>query len=383
MTPTHPPEETAPDPPQDGVPPGQVVATTIDPMPGEAVDQEQQLTQPRDPVLNWVVPDSTEGVMPQLPVAPPTPGPNTTASALAPTEMDQTATAPPGFHQQPVVPIPSLTQVVPLGVDPDEGTLQAHIGDRSMADLTQSLAMTQAGGNPHAGAFSGIMEGLKEACGLMTKGFQQACLDVEVVVQKTLEDATEHNQAFTAKAAQDLDLWTAALWLVLDSDRVSDAEMETWQKHAQQTRQVVSDRILGHSWQVAKSHLVNGGPVRVALLQSFAWVKRQCVDTWDKVANWVLEILAQHVLVGQVGVFLAALYQLMCTQQQGITSMVVAQARVLVHLGLHSWATQALLTQLFAQVIPGLGSLTHLNPVAQPGSTWVSRQVAPLHPYTT
>ena len=37
--------------------------------------------------------------------------------------------------------------------------------------------------------------------------------------------------------------------------------------------------------------------------------------------------MAQHVLEGQVGVFLAALYQLICTQQQGITSMVVAQAR--------------------------------------------------------
>ena len=61
------------------------------------------------------------------------------------------------------------------------------------------------------------MEGLKIACRLMTEGFQQACLDVEVVVQKTLEDATANIQAFTAKAAQDLDcgpqhygqFWTA------------------------------------------------------------------------------------------------------------------------------------------------------------------------------
>ena len=57
------------------------------------------------------------------------------------------------------------------------------------------------------------------------------------------------------------------------------------------------------------------------------------------------------------GVFLAALYQLICTQQQGITSIVVAQAGVPVHLGVNNWATTASMTQLFAQVILGLGSL--------------------------
>ena len=65
-----------------------------------------------------------------------------------------------------------------------------------------------------------------------------------------------------------------------------------------------------------------------------------------------------------MSVFLAALYQLMCTQQQGITSMVVAQAGVPVHLGVHSWATQASMTQLFTQVIPGLGSLSGLSPTS-------------------
>ena len=81
------------------------------------------------------------------------------------------------------------------------------------------------------------------------------------------------------------------------------------------------------------------------------------MQTLKKVADQVPEIIAQHVPEGQVGVFLAALYQLICTQQQGITSMVVAQARVPVHLGINNWAATASMTQLFAQVIPGLGSL--------------------------
>ena len=75
----------------------------------------------------------------------------------------------------------------------------------------QSLAIAQAGGTPQAMAFSGVMTGLWEACGLMSQGFQEACLSIEVVVQKTILEATAQDRAFTAKATKDLDLWTAAL----------------------------------------------------------------------------------------------------------------------------------------------------------------------------
>ena len=125
---------------------------------------------------------------------------------------------------------------------------------------------------------------------------------------------------------------------------------------------MVSDRILGWSQQATLQNLPDGGPIWAALLESFARVEAQCAATWEKVTKWVPEILAQHVPEGQVGVFLATLYQLMCTQQQGITCLVVAQAGVPIHLGVHSWAAQVSMTRLFAQVIPGLGSLSGLNP---------------------
>ena len=127
---------------------------------------------------------------------------------------------------------------------------------------------------------------------------------------------------------------------------------------------MISDRILGWSQQATQQKLPDGGPVRAALLELFTRVEAQCAVTWGKVTKQVPEILAKHVPEGQVGVFLAALYQLMCTQQQGITSMVVAQAGVPVHLGVHSWAAQASMTQLFTQVILGLGSLSGLSPAS-------------------
>ena len=173
----------------------------------------------------------------------------------------------------------------------------------------------------------------------------------------TLVEAMAHDRAFATKAAKDLDLWTSALQLLFNTNAVMEAEMEIRCAHARSTGQVVSDRILVQSREVAKDKFLDGGPIRTALLKSFAKVEERCMWALKKVADQVPEIMAQHVPEGQVGVFLAALYQLICTQQQGITSMVVAQAGVPVHLGVKNWATTASMTWLFAQVILGLGSL--------------------------
>ena len=202
----------------------------------------------------------------------------------------------------------------------------------------------------------------------------------------TLAEATAHDRAFAAKATKDLDLWTSALHPLFDTDAVLEAKMETRRTHAQSTRQVISDRILAQSREVAKDKFPDRGPIPTALLQSLAKVEEQCMRTLEIVADQVLEIMAQHVPEGQVGVFLAALYQLICIQQQGIPLMVVTQAGVPVHLGVNNWATTASMTQLFAQVILGLGSLHRCTttpkqieymPIAPKGSTMVSTLLFP------
>ena len=304
-------------------------------------------------VPKLVVPDFTEGIVAQ-PAAMPTPLVVNPSSVVASTGTS----APPRFPQQPATASTSQVPPVPPDAAPGQGVgLPTHIADRSMTYLAQSLAVSGTGGNPNIGAFSGVMTALRKACGLMSEGFQEACLDVEVVVQTMLVEATAHDRAFATKAAKDLDLWTSALQPLFDTDAVLEAEMETRRAHAQATRQVISDWILTQSREVAKNKFLDGGPIRTALLQSFAKVEEWCTQTLEIVADQVPEIMAQHVPEGQVGVFLAALYQLICAQQQGITLMVVAQVGVPVHLGVNNWATMASMTRLFTQVIPGLGSL--------------------------
>ena len=76
-----------------------------------------------------------------------------------------------------------------------------------------------------------------------------------------------------------------------------------------------------------------------------------------------------NVPVDQIRVFLGAIYQALCSQQQGITSMVAAQTGVPLHLCINSWRTQRSITRLFSQVVPGLCPGLHPQPSFQSCST--------------
>ena len=241
-----------------------------------------------------------------------------------------------------------------------------------MTPLTHTAA--HARGNPHAYSFTGVIEGLKEVCSLMTTGFQRACLDVEAIVQKTLEEATWLNCDFTVAAAQDLDKWAAALWPVLDNAGVSDSDIEARQRHAWQTGREVSNRILFlPNWMVAGPR-TQGEPVRTALLESFTVINARCSSSWKEVAAQIPDIMARHILAGQAQVFLNVIYQLLCTQYQAITTMVVTQTGPPVCSGMHNWATQASLTWRLTQVVLALRSLEPSKPVFPSSSTWIALQ---------
>ena len=110
---------------------------------------------------------------------------------------------------------PGLPPGVPPGQDPVTGLPHVPDGNLFMTPPTHTAAY--AGCNPHAFSFTGVIEGLKEVCSLMTTGFQRTCLDVETIVQKTLEGPMRPNRNFTMAVAQDLDKWAAVLRPVLDN----------------------------------------------------------------------------------------------------------------------------------------------------------------------
>ena len=151
--------------------------------------------------------------------------------------------------------------------------------------------------------------------------------------------------------------------------------MEVRQRHTWQTGWEVSNYILSLPHPMVMIPPTQGEPVRTALLESFAIVNARCSSSWKEVADRIPDIMARHVPAGQAQVFLNAVYQLLCTQYQAITTMVVAQTGPPVHSGMHNWATQASLTQLLTPVFPAIESLEPSKPVIPSSNT----QIAPQH----
>ena len=162
-----------------------------------------------------------------------TPDPDASAPDPLPKLVHPTGLPSPTPPDGSTAAIPGLLPGMPPDEDSVTGFPHAPARDQFVTPLTHTAA--HAGGNPHTNSFTGIIERLKEVCGMMTTGFQRACLDVEAIVQKTLQEATQLNRDFTVAAAQDLDKWAAALRPVLDNAGVSDSYMEARQRHTRQT----------------------------------------------------------------------------------------------------------------------------------------------------
>ena len=218
--PAHAPSTPAPQPtqPPEALSAGENATTT----PGEEGDAGNRPAPPATPATKPAVPSMPNRAKPQPILSPTVSRADTTSPSPVPTRP----TAPPRFAGVGTTTNPSTVPLVPPSLvlaGPDPLTL---IVERSMTELAQPLAVTQAGANPNAGAFSGVMTRLRQACGIMMEDFWEACLGVEVVVQKALLEATAHDWAFTTKAAQDWDLWTSALQPIFDNDDISEADME-------------------------------------------------------------------------------------------------------------------------------------------------------------
>ena len=172
--------------------------------------------------------DQDKLVPPQLDVNPSDPD----TSALNPSPMPAEQTVSPSLN-----PLDSSMTAAP-GLGPG-----APVGQDQSATPSTTTTV-QAGGHPHTYSFTRVMDGLKEVCSIMMTGFQRACLDVEAIVHRLLEGATQLNRNLTETATQDLDTWASPLQPVLNSAGVSDTDMEARRGHAWKTGQEISNRIL-------------------------------------------------------------------------------------------------------------------------------------------
>ena len=154
---------------------------------GPPIPPEEPRALPGTPSLDQVPGEGQDTLTPTRQEVNP-PDPNTSAQDPLPMLVEQTQS--PG----PSVPDSSATAASGLG--------QAPLQDVSVIPTTSSA--TQTSNRPDAHSIAGVMAGLKEVCNIMTTGFQCTCLNVETIVHRSLEGATQLNRRLAETVSQDL-----------------------------------------------------------------------------------------------------------------------------------------------------------------------------------
>ena len=337
----------------------------------EGIGKTSKGTDPDNSGIGPLIPPEQPSTPPRTPSLDQAPGegqdtPTLTRQEVNPADPNTPAQDPlPMLVEQTQPPRPSLLD---SSATEASGLGQAPLQSVSIIPTTSSTVQTSD--QPHAHSITGVMSGLKEVCNIMTTSFQCACLDVETIVHRSLEGATQLNRRLAETASQDLNTWASALQSVLDSAGASDADMEARRVLTQETGREVSNRILSLPHPVIGNPQILGEPVKSGLLESFAFTNAQCSHSWEEVADRLPDIMTRHIPVDQTQTFLMSVHQLLCSQYQVLMTMVAAQTGPPVRLGMYSWGAQASLTRSINQVILALGSLEHTMLANPSFSAW-------------
>ena len=241
----------------------------------------------------------------------------------------------PGDTQDPVLPSTSTQQLGPTG--PDTGTLALAVEIQAltspalaitMAQIQEETATSDDNGDTNEekiwlDAYKSIMRGLHVATQTLSDRYQQACLEVQGLVKQSLDLTTEKDRKFVSEASTALRRWVKAVQLAIDCLGKSVAEQSCLLEDARKAgMQIIKDILALYPPEDIKG---TTDPANDLTVQVFTMARRHVEDAFLALHGQLLALVHQHVPLVQASVFLAAIFQIMCTYWQETDNMVLSQ----------------------------------------------------------
>ena len=172
-------------------------------------------------------------------------------------------------------------------------------------------------------AYKGVMQGLQAASHILSEGYQQACLEVQGLVNQSLSLSTKKDHMFMAEASTALHQWVKAVQLVTDCLRKNVAELSRLLEDTRKVGMEIMKEILALYPLEGKKEPAD--PLHDLMVQAFNAGQRHIEDTFLSLHQQLPVLVHQHVPLVQGGVFLAPIFQIMCTYWQEMDNMVLSQ----------------------------------------------------------
>ena len=174
-------------------------------------------------------------------------------------------------------------------------------------------------------AFQLILQGVHTATQTLSENYQQACVEVQGIIRRSLRKSTAINRTFVHGATDAIHRWVQAIHPVMDCMGESVEEQTHLLQEAQKARKQITAEVLAL---LPEGNTPNLPPVvlEINLLTPALTATRTHMDSAiETVSEQLLDLIHHHVPLGQAGVFLASLLQMICSYQQEMDSMLTNQ----------------------------------------------------------
>ena len=212
----------------------------------------------------------------------------------------------------------------------------------TMAQIQEAATIGDGNGNTNEekiqlDAYQGVMQGLHMASRTLSDGYQLACLEVQGFIRQSLDRSTHKDHKFIAEVSTALCQWVEAIQPAIDCLDKSVAKQSRLLEDAWRAGMQITEDILGLYSPEDKKKKEATNPLHNLTAQAFDVAQKHVEDACMTLHLELPALVHQHVPLAQAGVFLAAIFQIMCTYWQETDNMVLDQTVMLAQVVPNMW----------------------------------------------
>ena len=179
------------------------------------------------------------------------------------------------------------------------------------------------------------MQGLHAVTRTLSAGYAKACIEVQGLVKQSLEKITSKDRDFMAGASTALCWWVKAIQPAIDCLGKSMAEQSQLLEDAWKARMNITKDILALCPKEDKMAMAN--PINDLMNRAFAVARAHMEEAFLVLHSQLPALVHKHVPLAQAGVFLAAIFQVMCKYRQETDNMILSQMIMLAQVIPNIW----------------------------------------------
>ena len=216
---------------------------------------------------------------------------------------------------RPVAAVTGLATDLTVALEAPEGLGAPLLGDPTDTDDEKA----------RQDAFQLIMQGFHAATCTLCDEYQEACKEVQTIIQRSLRKSTAIDRTFVWGASGAIRQWVRAVHLAMDCMGKSMDKQLLLLQAAHQAGKEATEDLLALLPEEESPYLTSVVPKEDILTLALQAARTHTEKAIEAINEQLSALVHCHILPQQAGVFLASLLQVMCSYWQEMDGMATSQ----------------------------------------------------------